>query len=736
MKQLSRWAVVAVLAGCGLTFYVRAQDAGAAVDAFAAIAPLVEAGSNADALRALERLPAAVANGGAAHYLRARLLERLARAGEAADAYGTSLAGVPAEAATDAARRRVVLLVTANRCEQALTLGAALRNATSEVDARLAECALRSRNYPVALSRIDSAIHAVRARAAVPYRLTRAEILVAQGQRDRAIAELRDVLLTQPAHRKASDALTQITALHAAPTWTLAEHLDRAAAFMEARQPGKAVEELRGVNPPRDRALRARLLHIRGMALFGTRNSYPEAARVLADAARLPSTTALSDEFHAARALARSDQNTAAIAAYRRFASTHAADEHAPEASYLAALSLLRGGSREGVTAMNRFLRGPFAARAPDFVREGNAQLALFEFTRAHYVDAARAFTAYAEGGTGGMVKGRGHYWAARSHVLAGQREAGVASYRAAIAAEPLHWYGLLARARMVELGVESGPPFAPPAAPASASPTPPRLRLPEAASFYLSLGLKDDARKFVRANESSIRSQAPRTRELEALTALYAELNDADRTYHLTAGLREPLSRAYGADNAWVWRAAYPRPWQSIVDSEASARNVPEDYLYAIMRQESGYDPDVVSIADAIGLLQLLPSTAARVAEGIHEHVDRQDLFDPRINIRISAVYTGNLYRTFTQQAPLSIGAYNAGAPRMQRWLSASTTDELDLFVERISVDQTRNYIRRVMSHWARYRYMRNPAAGWPIALTLRLDRGHVDTAQAQADR
>lgn len=219
-------------------------------------------------------------------------------------------------------------------------------------------------------------------------------------------------------------------------------------------------------------------------------------------------------------------------------------------------------------------------------------------------------------------------------------------------------------------------------------------------------------------------------------LVAIYASIDDADRTYHLTAGMREALSQPYASANAWVWNAAYPRPWQAIVDREAASRRVPEDYLYAIMRQESGYDPSVVSSADAIGLLQLLPSTAARVGEGINERVDRQDLFRPATNIRISAVYTGNLYRTFVQQAPLSIGAYNAGAPRMQRWLESTDTEELDLFVERISVEQTRNYIRRVMSHWARYRYMRNPSAGWPTLFSLRLDRTHVDRQQAAADR
>jgi len=60
-------------------------------------------------------------------------------------------------------------------------------------------------------------------------------------------------------------------------------------------------------------------------------------------------------------------------------------------------------------------------------------------------------------------------------------------------------------------------------------------------------------------------------------------------------------------------------------------------------------------------------------------------------------------------------VGAYNAGAARMRRWLTEAGEMDLDRFVERISIDQTRNYIRRVTSHYARYMYLNDPDAGWP---------------------
>jgi soluble lytic murein transglycosylase len=62
-----------------------------------------------------------------------------------------------------------------------------------------------------------------------------------------------------------------------------------------------------------------------------------------------------------------------------------------------------------------------------------------------------------------------------------------------------------------------------------------------------------------------------------------------------------------------------------------------------------------------------------------------------------------------------LSIAAYNAGKNRVRRWLAESGKMELDRFVERIPFNETRNYVRRVSTHYARYSYLDDPSSGWP---------------------
>jgi soluble lytic murein transglycosylase len=731
--------VLAALLGAGAAV-VRAQDAdagsgdgGAPREPLAGLRSLVAAHRDPEALASLEALGADVRAEPRVLYLRARLLERLGRPSEAADALADT-AALPDFARRDAARRRAVLLARAGRCAEAAPLLEALPGDVVSVLAQRAACAQAAGDLPLALVAERAAVRAA-GESAFGERLQLAALLVAAGLRAEAARELRALALARPEHAKDAVVLARLAELEgtgSAARFSLEERLARAERLSHERQHERALAELDAARPPSGRgaaarAVRARYLHLRGMALYGTRGRYPEAARVLADAARQGGGTATEDAFTSARALSRADEDAAAIRAYTVLVRAHPDAPEAAEAEYLAALLSLRTHARDGVARLERFLRGPRAARSPDFARSARAELAFAKLDAGRFLEAREAFAAYADSGTGGLVRGRGAYWAGRAAEGAHQRAAAIAHYREAIAAEALHWYALCARARLEALGEEVGPPLPP--APAGGAAAPPALvvALPEATTFYDALGLREDALAALRRDEDAVRRAAPSGRELEALAGAYLALGDAARAYHLVAS-RATLTHAPDPADAWLWAAAYPRPYEDAVRAATSEQALPEDYLYAIMRQESGYDPNAVSYADAIGLLQLLPSTARRLAEAIGlRPFDRALLFEPETNVRLSAAYHASLLRAFGDQWPLAIAAYNAGGPRVRRWLRAIPDEELPRFVERIPVDQTRNYVRRVLTHLARYRYLRDPARGWPFALPATLDRARV---------
>jgi soluble lytic murein transglycosylase len=174
---------------------------------------------------------------------------------------------------------------------------------------------------------------------------------------------------------------------------------------------------------------------------------------------------------------------------------------------------------------------------------------------------------------------------------------------------------------------------------------------------------------------------------------------------------------------------ALFPQPHAAQVQALTEQQHLPPDFVYAIMRRESGYDPTVVSSADAIGLLQLIEPTAKQLANALGiSPWKRALLFQPEINLRLGSRYLADLLALYHGQAVPAIAAYNAGEHRVSSWLTRARKRnkliEVDRFVEDIPIEQTRNYVRAVVANWARYRYMADPAKPWPIELPLTLTK------------
>jgi soluble lytic murein transglycosylase len=682
----------------------------------APIAARVRAGDETGALAALRALPEPARADPAARYLEGRLAERTGDLRGAIDAYAAAVPPLPEALVRDATSRRARLLARSGRCGEAEPLLAALDRDDPIDRAIRAECALVRGEFAQAESLLArAAAEGARDVDSFALRFALAEAQARAGASDRAIATLRALYVEHPEHPDAERAREALEALAgAALELQPEERLARAARLDAQRRHDEAVRELAPLGRPRDPELLRRVLHLRGMALFHSRHAYAEAARVLQEAALLGGATWVESAFHAARALSRSGDDRGAIRAYRRLVRTAENHPRAAEAEYLAAWLELRLGRRAGRIAMERFLAGPRAARVPNLAREARWWLALSAFRAGEYRRASELFAAYAREDADPMVRGRGTYWQARALALAGDREGALAGYRATIRAAPLHWYALLARERLLEAGADPGAPL--PEVPRQDPGPPPTLELPPAAAVLRALGLDRNARAEARAQERALLARGG----LRALVALYLDIGEYGRAHRLVAG-HEALSRPALAGERWAWEAAYPRAFESEVRAAADAQRVPPELLWAIMRQESAYDPDAVSYADAIGLLQVLPSTARRIARALGVPFRRELLFDPAWNTRLGAAEIGPLLERYG--LPLCLASYNAGAARVDEWLMRSGDIDLDLFVEDIPFEQTRNYVRRVTSHYARYLHLREPEAGWPaFRLPLRV--------------
>lgn len=152
-----------------------------------------------------------------------------------------------------------------------------------------------------------------------------------------------------------------------------------------------------------------------------------------------------------------------------------------------------------------------------------------------------------------------------------------------------------------------------------------------------------------------------------------------------------------------------------------------------ALTRQESEFYPGTVSSAGAIGLMQLLPSTAKEVAKTVSVKFEKKKLSsDPSYNVSLGSAFLHQLVRSYDGSYVMTLAAYNAGPGRVRQWVNAfgdprdSKVDPID-WVERIPITETREYVHKIMESVQLYR-ARLDKRPTPLRLAQDLHRGRKD--------
>jgi soluble lytic murein transglycosylase len=714
-------------------------------EAAAAPAALAE-GRHADALRALAR-----ARGPEASLLRARALFHLARHEEALAAL-EGVEGALGEIADRVLFLRAKVLAARGRHADAATQwgkvppgsvlaeaaavarGRALAAAGEEAKALEVLVPIGARPAPVDLSQPDPAATALAAAGPLLARrdpaAARAALLSCWGghpiapEADGCLAALRR--LPGEAGRAPGDA----------------QEVDRAERLLEANRNRSAIAGLERVLARVGEAGPEAPLACRARAAAG-RAHRKERQHARAIELLRPVVASCSDPAVRLRALfvlagsvAISGDREEALGLYRRLAEEHPESALADDALVSAADLLERLGRPEEALAL-------FAAAAsggPDRDKRPEALFRSAWAARRTGDDAqaeARFLAIEAEFRDRDPYEhARAAYWRARVLAAKGPEgaKAAAAVWTDLVRRYPVDWYGLLSRARLAQAGGSPGDALpAPLGGPVDAGfsfdPGPlrsePRLA---AALRLLRIGLGEEAAEELRAIDlTALRAASAGSEPVFGVAALL-DLAGDHRSAHaiLKTEGRAVLRAPPAGDTVRLWRIAYPPAFREEVVRFATASSVPPDLLQALMREESALDPSVISQAGAIGLTQLMPSTAAAVAKrlGIGS-ISASSLTDPATNIRIGAAYLGELLARYGRQPALALAAYNAGAGAVRRWLDARGALELDEFVEEIPIDETRGYVKRVLRTFAAYRLLSTGAAREPLDLLPRTLRG-----------
>lgn len=150
---------------------------------------------------------------------------------------------------------------------------------------------------------------------------------------------------------------------------------------------------------------------------------------------------------------------------------------------------------------------------------------------------------------------------------------------------------------------------------------------------------------------------------------------------------------------------ALYPRPFRSQVENAAKTYGVEDNFVWAIMRQESAFRPDAKSYVGASGLMQLMPATAKEEAK--RAGLAKYEIMNVNDNIKIGTSHLNTLAKSFSRKEWI-MAAYNAGSGNARKWLrDGGERVALDRWIERIRFDETSGYVQRVSANLEIYRLL-----------------------------
>jgi soluble lytic murein transglycosylase-like protein len=282
-------------------------------------------------------------------------------------------------------------------------------------------------------------------------------------------------------------------------------------------------------------------------------------------------------------------------------------------------------------------------------------------------------------------------YWHARSTEKTGRSAEAEAIYRKLLAEFPDGYYAYVTEQRTPLL---AAPPKPVPLAPVLAADDDAMLREKTVRIAMLNaIGLHDVSaievdRLLDWADPDRRRVLLP---ELARLGAHGPALRTALGLYH-----------ANRLTEAELYAFLYPAAYSLLVARESAASAVDPYLVYSLMKQESLFDPRAVSPAFAYGLMQLLPTTARRVAGDAN--IGGEDLFEPALNIRLGSAYLAELSRRYDGEPIFMLAGYNAGEAAADTWRARYGKLDIDERIERITYRETRDYVKKVLANYRNY--------------------------------
>lgn len=339
-----------------------------------------------------------------------------------------------------------------------------------------------------------------------------------------------------------------------------------------------------------------------------------------------------------------------------------------------------------------------------------------WSFKNEHYADAIKAFERAAAFYGRSDYRPAWLYWAARSHEALKDQASAEQRYQLVATDYFNSYYGRLSVARLTQRGLQ--PPHRRLIADAAPSPADDGAiapaRLPEnqqTVRMLLAVGLYDQAldelRYAQKAWGDSAAIQATFGWVYNKQGDLRAGINAMKRAYpqYLAAGGEEmPIA---------LQKVRFPVDYWPLIQRYAAQNDLDPYMIAALINQESNFDAGVRSVANAYGLMQLLPSTGRQYAKSLQltKRFTLSLLTTADANLRMGTAYFSDLVKRFGG-AHYALATYNAGPSRVARWMAERPGIERDEFIDDIPYPETQDYVKKIIGQAEDYRRLYGPNA------------------------
>lgn len=147
-----------------------------------------------------------------------------------------------------------------------------------------------------------------------------------------------------------------------------------------------------------------------------------------------------------------------------------------------------------------------------------------------------------------------------------------------------------------------------------------------------------------------------------------------------------------------------YPQKYSEYVEKYSNEYQIDKELIYAMIKSESHFKHNAISNKNAMGLMQILESTAYEVAEQLQKEVTKDELLNPEINICLGTKYISNLIKRYGN-IELAVASYNAGIGNVDNWIEKGIIRKDGTNLENIPFKETNNYVRKIFRDYEIYK-------------------------------